>query len=272
MNKLLAIGTILLLATSLFAQNNQQILVIATFPFTGSEITTTKEGESLSDLFISEFIPLGYTFVTQAKELEISSVESGYKTDEIIKIGKQIAADYVLIGSLSIFLDQISLKVEVTGVESSQIVASETRLIKNINEITTALVKDMTESLNSKIKNITVISQKIKSEKDSMQDLKIVSRNKLIGRGAWIGGTAIMGASGIIMITQFASGVRDHLETAGIVFGIGSAFTIGGVVTYIVFGVRENKLLEKLESQGVSFSAVPDFTSDSFQLALKYSF
>lgn len=271
MKKLLIITTSLLLATSLFAQNTQQALRIATFPFIGSEITDTMEKEFLTGLFTSEFIPLGYTLVTRTTELKITSAERNYQTAAIVEMGKKVAADYVLVGSLSTTIDKISLTIEIIGVELSQIVASETRLVDNMDGII-IVAEDMVKRLNSKIKDITVAYEKTTSERVAMRDLKEINRNKWIGRGVLIGGTAIMGVSGIIMLTQFTSGVSDNVKTAAILLGIGGAFTVGGVITYIVFGVRENKLLEKLKSQGVSFSVAPDFTSESLHLALKYSF
>lgn len=271
MKKLLFIITSLLLTASLFAEKNQQILRIATFPFIGSEITDTIEKEFLAGLFTSEFIPLGYTSISQTSDLEVTSAERDYQTAEIAKIGKEAAAEYVLIGSLFTTSDQISLTIEVIEIELSKIIASEIQHIDNMDDIHT-VAEGMIERLNSEINNIVVISQKIASEKKLIQDLKNANRNKWIGKGVWIGGTVIMGASGIIMLTQFTSGVRDNVETAAILFGIGGAFTVGGIITHIVFGVRENKLQKKLESQGVSFSVIPDLTSDSLHLALKYSF
>lgn len=271
MKKLLLIVTSLLLTTSLFAEKNQQILRIATLPFIGSEIVDTVEKEFLTGLFTSEFIPLGYTFINQTTDLEVTSAERDYQTAEIAKIGKEVAAEYVLVGSLFTTSDQILLTIEVIEVELSKIIASEVQYTDNMDDIN-IVAEGMIERLNLEINNIVVVSQKIALEKKLIQDLKNANRNKWIGKGVWIGGTVILGASGIIMLTQFTSGVRDNIETATILFGIGGAFTVGGIITHIVFGVRENKLQKKLESQEVYFSVVPDLTSDSLHLALKYSF
>lgn len=144
--KIVLLITVFVLLVSTVSAKDSDI-TIACIPFGGDAIETKEEADIYAGYFTSEFRNYGYKLVARTQALkdivnEISYQQSGI-TESAIEYGKQVKADYVMRGVLSDVGGTLRLQVQVISIEKAELIASDTREVKNKKEINNYLVKDM---------------------------------------------------------------------------------------------------------------------------------
>ncbi|MFI3256984.1 MAG: FlgO family outer membrane protein [Spirochaetales bacterium] len=231
---------------------------IAAFPFTGNVVENTADGEFYVGLFTSQFVTLGYTLVSRTAAIDIAMQEISYQssgmTNEIVEIGKQLSADYVLVGSLGKIADRYTIRAEVVSVETSEIAASDTQIIVSLNQIfdsniMSQMVSNLHDQITNRMKSTLAgdagainESQLQKNIASFQYDYAQYEKSKKIARGFWIGGLVVAGAS--VGIDFIMLGFEGWLAYSGCMVG-GAAF-IGGGIADIVYTGKMNKIEETL--------------------------
>ncbi len=277
MKKIIITLVLISVAFTLSAQNDTG--KIASFPFAGSAVNSVEEGEFYAGLFTSQFVSMGYTLVTRTAAIETAMQEINYQssgmTGEVVEIGKQLSADYVLIGTLGQIAGRHNIRVEVIGVESSEIAASDTQILTSLEQLFDSnLVTQIVARLNMQITGTgggTAVSSGSTTSMPSLGGLNAVeelrieyekaNRGQWAGRWIWIGGLA-MAAVSPFLYTEYYHNDNSLYFTDfwGLytLLPVGTALVIAGGITDIVFSVRENRIEETLRRDyGVQMSLTP---------------
>lgn len=239
---------------------------IAAFPFTGNAVEDTDTGEFYVGLFTSQFVSLGYTLVTRTAAISTAMEEINYQstgmTGEVVDLGKQLSADYVLVGSVGQIGSRYSLRVEVVGVETSEIAASDTRVLTSLDEIfNTSFISQIVSVLHQQIsrasgETVSTTSYATMAGTTAINDLKLdyekAAKSKKIARGWWIGGLAVAGAGSVIISLALTP---DYIPVPLV---IGGSVAIAGGIADIVYSGKMKKIEEELKSSyGVQISFMP---------------
>ena len=125
MKKLLLAAIMFLFALSMQAQQR-----CAVFQFQAGDGVNEEDIEGISYIFRSNFYPAGYNVLEHARV--VRAVEQrGFKQTEmspqqLLKVGRDLDASVIVVGTLSKFMDEYSVTIDVTKVENNQRLASET--------------------------------------------------------------------------------------------------------------------------------------------------
>ena len=148
MSKKYLISILILLSSfSLYGQYGKNI---ASLPFRGKDITK-EESEYLASMFATEFVARGYTLVSRTSALEEVYGEIEYQrscaTSAAIEAGKQLGADYVIVGNIDYVFGRLALTTQIISVEQSRIIASANEQINDVYSINQELAAKMVKKI-----------------------------------------------------------------------------------------------------------------------------
>lgn len=148
MSKKYLISILILLSSfSLYGQYGKNI---ASLPFRGKDITK-EESEYLASMFATEFVARGYTLVSRTSDLEEVYGEIEYQrsgaTSAAIEAGKQLGADYVIVGNIDYVFGRLALTTQIISVEQSRIIASANEQINDVYSINQELAAKMVKKI-----------------------------------------------------------------------------------------------------------------------------
>ena len=152
MKKILLVAIMLLFALSMQAQQR-----CAVFQFQAGEGVNEEDIEGISYIFRSNFHPAGYNVLEHARV--VRAVEQrGFKQTEmspqqLLKVGRDLDALVIVVGTLSKFMDEYSVTIDVTKVENNQRLASENATFARSEYRNN--MKTLVEKLTSKLEKIS---------------------------------------------------------------------------------------------------------------------
>ncbi|MBQ9547409.1 MAG: hypothetical protein IJU90_09010 [Bacteroidales bacterium] len=124
MKKLLLAAIMLMFALTMQAQQR-----CAVFKFQAGDGVDEEDIEGISYMFRSNFAPAGYTVLEHGRVVRAVE-QSGFKQTEmtpqqLLKVGRYLDASVIVVGTLSKFMDEYSVTIDVSKVENNQRLASE---------------------------------------------------------------------------------------------------------------------------------------------------
>ena len=128
---------------------------IASIPFRG-ETLNKDSAEMIASIFVSEFIPLGYKLVTRTSAQQAINAELSYQrsgaTRDAINFGKQLKANFVLVGAVAKFDYRYSVYIQLINVSTGSIEGSSSYYVNTLSDINRNVAQIMANEIDKSMK------------------------------------------------------------------------------------------------------------------------
>lgn len=128
---------------------------IASIPFRG-ETLNKDSAEMIASIFVSEFIPLGYKLVTRTSAQQAINAELSYQrsgaTRDAINFGKQLKANFVLVGAVAKFDYRYSVYIQLINVSTGSIEGSSSYYVNSLSDINRNVARTMANEIHNSMK------------------------------------------------------------------------------------------------------------------------
>lgn len=128
---------------------------IASIPFRGDPLNKDSS-EMIASIFVSEFVPLGYKLVTRTSAQQAINAELSYQrsgaTRDAISFGKQLKANFVLVGAVAKFDYRYSVYIQLINVSTGSIEGSSSYYVNTLSDINRNVAKTMANEIHNSIK------------------------------------------------------------------------------------------------------------------------